>query len=82
MLKGTAKQTTLTATSVVEVDTPTGKVEVPIVYMSATIQSDGKFNIAQSIQNEEIYFQNTEIAKVDYDAFYEFALKVAKQKDE
>lgn len=81
MLKGTAKQTTLTATSVVEVDTPTGKVEVPIVYMSATIQSDGKFNIAQSIQNEEIYFQNTEIAKVDYDTFYEFALNVAKQKD-
>lgn len=82
MLKGTAKQTTLTATSVVEVNTPTGNVEVPIVYMSATIQSDGKFNIAQSIQNEEIYFQNTEIAKVDYDTFYEFALNVAKQKDE
>ena len=82
MLKGTTKQTTLTSTSVVDVDTATGRVEVPIVYMSATIQSDGKFNIAQAIQNDAIYFQNTEVAKTDYDEFYEAALAIAKNKNE
>lgn len=82
MLKGINKQTTIAATSVVDIDSPTGKTEVPIVYMSATIQSDGKFNIGQAIQNEEIYFQNTETAKADYDKFYELALEIAKDKNE
>ena len=82
MIKTTNKQTTINATSVVLVNTPTGEVEVPVNYMNATIQTNGKFAINQAIQNEEIYFQHLEEVSEDYTTFYNYVVELAKKEME
>lgn len=81
MISEIKKQITVNAVSVVEVETPTGTVSTPIVYMSASVQSNGKINIAQSIQNEELYLSNLNTANDDYNTFYQSVLQLTKNKD-
>ena len=52
MINSLNKQLTISATSAVTVNTPTGNVNVPINYMQATIQSDGRISVNQAIQND------------------------------
>ena len=43
----------------------------PYVYFSATINEDGKSNVAYAIQNEEIFSMNEEIFEADRKEFEE-----------
>ena len=61
----TTKTISLNGTSTVEVN----GVKTPVVYFNAQIQSDGKYNINQSVQNVELYKSNKETVKADYDEF-------------
>ena len=79
MINTLNKQLTITATSVVTANTPTGNVEVPINYMQATIQSDGRLSINQAIQNDKVFFENLEDASKDYAAFYNHVIGIAKE---
>lgn len=65
MLNGFSKQINLSATSDIEVD---GKNNV-VMYMSATITSNGDVNINQSIRNKELYIANQETVDADYADF-------------
>lgn len=80
MIKSLTKQTTVNATSVVTVSAATGDTEVPINYMSASIQTNGKFTINQAIQNEEIYFQHIDDANTDYNTFRDLVVELAKSE--
>ena len=82
MINTLNKQLTITATSVVTANTPTGNVEVPINYMQATIQSDGRISINQAIQNDKVFFENIEDAKLDFNAFYDHVIALAKDSKE
>ena len=44
-------------------------VKTPVAYFNAQIQSDGKYNINQSIQNVDAYKANRDAVKADYDEF-------------
>lgn len=44
-------------------------VKTPVAYFNAQIQSDGKYNINQSIQNVDAYKSNKDAVKADYDEF-------------
>ena len=61
----TKKTISINGTSTVEVN----GVKTPVVYFNAQIQSDGKYNINQSVQNVELYKSNKETVKADYDEF-------------
>ena len=61
----TTKTISINGTSTVEVN----GVKTPVTYFNAQIQSDGKYNINQSVQNVELYKSNKETVKADYDDF-------------
>ena len=61
----TTKTISINGTSTVDVN----GVKTPVVYFNAQIQSDGKYNINQSVQNVELYKSNKETVKADYDEF-------------
>ena len=61
----TTKTISINGTSTVEVN----GVKTPVAYFNAQIQSDGKYNINQSVQNVELYKENKEAVKADYDEF-------------
>ena len=61
----TTKTISINGTSMVEVN----GVKTPVVYFNAQIQSDGKYNINQSIQNVDAYKSNKDAVKADYDEF-------------
>ena len=65
MLNGLTKSINLSATSDIEVD---GKNNV-VMYMSATINSNGDVNINQSIRNKELYIANQDVVDADYAEF-------------
>ena len=65
MLNSFSKSITLSATSDIEVD---GKNNV-VMYMNATINSNGDVNINQSIRNKELYIANHETVDTDYIEF-------------
>ena len=62
MLNSFSKSITLSATSDIEVD---GKNNV-VMYMNATINSNGDVNINQSIRNKELYISNQDVVDADY----------------
>ena len=59
------KSINFSGTSSIEVN----GVKTPVAYFNAQIQSDGKYNINQSIQNVDAYKANKDIVKADYDEF-------------
>ena len=59
------KSINFSGTSSVEVN----GVKTPVTYFNAQIQCDGKYNINQSVQNVELYKENKEAVKADYDEF-------------
>ena len=61
----TTKTISINGTSTVEVD----GVKTPVAYLNAQIQSDGKYNINQSVQNVDVYKANKDTVKADYDEF-------------
>ena len=61
----TTKTISINGTSTVEAN----GVKTPVTYFNAQIQSDGKYNINQSVQNVELYKSNKETVKADYDEF-------------
>ena len=61
----TTKTISINGTSTVEVN----GVKTPVEYFNAQIQSDGKYNINQSVQNVELYKSNKDTVKADYDEF-------------
>ena len=61
----TTKTISINGTSTVEVN----GVKTPVAYFNAQIQSDGKYNINQSVQNVELYKSNKDTVKADYDEF-------------
>ena len=61
----TTKTISINGTSTVDVN----GVKTPVTYFNAQIQSDGKYNINQSVQNVELYKSNKETVKADYDEF-------------
>ena len=65
MLNSFSKSITLSATSDIEVD---GKNNV-VLYMNATINSNGDVNINQSIRNKELYISNQDVVDADYTEF-------------
>ena len=65
MLNSFSKSITLSATSDIEVD---GKNNV-VMYMNATINSNGDVNINQSIRNKELYISNQDVIDADYTEF-------------
>ena len=65
MLNSFSKSITLSATSDIEVD---GKNNV-VMYMNATINSNGDVNINQSIRNKELYISNQDVVDADYTEF-------------
>ena len=61
----TTKTISINGTSTVDVN----GAKTPVAYFNAQIQSDGKYNINQSVQNVELYKSNKETVKADYDEF-------------
>ena len=61
----TTKTISINGTSTVDVE----GVKTPIVYYNAQIQTDGRFNINKSIQNEELYKANKDEMNTDRDEF-------------
>ena len=59
------KSINFSGTSSIEVN----GVKTPVAYFNAQIQSDGKYNINQSIQNVDAYKSNKDVVKADYDEF-------------
>lgn len=59
------KSINFSGTSSIEVN----GVKTPVAYFNAQIQSDGKYNINQSIQNVDAYKSNKDAVKADYDEF-------------
>ena len=61
----TTKTISINGTSSVEVN----GVKTPVVYFNAQIQSDGKYNVNYSVQNDELYKANKATVKADRDEF-------------
>ena len=61
----TTKTISINGTSSIEVD----GVKKTLAYFNAQIQSDGKYNINQSVQNVDVYKTNKDAVKADYDEF-------------
>ena len=61
----TTKTISINGTSSVEVN----GVKTPVAYFNAQIQSDGKYNINQSVQNVDVYKTNRDAVRADYDEF-------------
>ena len=61
----TTKTISINGTSTIEVN----GVKTPVTYFNAQIQSDGKYNINQSIQNVDAYKANKDAVKADRDEF-------------
>ena len=61
----TTKTISINGTSTVEVN----GVKTPVTYFNAQIQSDGKYNINQSVQNVDVYKANKDAVKADRDEF-------------
>ena len=61
----TTKTISINGTSTVEVN----GVKTPVTYFNAQIQPDGKYNINQSVQNDELYKANQDAGKADRDEF-------------
>lgn len=61
----TAKTISINGTSTVEVD----GVKKTAAYFNAQIQSDGKYNINKSIQDDALYKAYKDVVKTDYDEF-------------
>ena len=59
------KTISINGTSSVDVE----GVKTPIVYYNAQIQTDGRFNVNKSIQNEELYKANKDEMNTDRDEF-------------
>ena len=59
------KSINFSGTSSIEVN----GVKTPVAYFNAQIQSDGKYNINQSVQNVDAYKSNKDAVKADYDEF-------------
>ena len=70
MLNSFSKSITLSATSDIEVD---GKNNV-VMYMNATINSNGDVNINQSIRNKELYISNQDVVDADYTEFKTYVM--------
>ena len=69
------KSINFSGTSSIEVN----GVKTPVAYFNAQIQSDGKYNINQSIQNVDAYKANKEQVDADFTEFeqkvFEFAVQ-------
>ena len=65
MLNNFSKSINLSATSDIESE---GKNNV-VMYMNATVNSNGDVNINQSIRNKELYIANQELVDADYVEF-------------
>lgn len=65
MLNNLSKSITLSATSDIEAD---NKVNT-VMYMNATITSNGDINVNQSIRNKDLYVSNQETVDADYEEF-------------
>ena len=65
MLNSFSKLINLSATSDIEVDEKNNVV----MYVNATINSNGDVNINQSIRNKELYITNQETVDADYSEF-------------
>ena len=61
----TTKTISINGTSTVEVN----GAKTPVAYFNAQIQSDGKYNINQSIQHVDAYKANKDAVKADRDEF-------------
>ena len=61
----TTKTININGTSSVEVN----GVKTPVAYFNAQIQSDGKYNVNYSVQNDELYKANKATVKADRDEF-------------
>ena len=61
----TTKTISINGTSSVEVN----GVKTPVAYFNAQIQSDGKYNINQSVQNVDVYKANRDAVRADRDEF-------------
>ena len=61
----TTKTISINGASSIEVD----GVKKTLAYFNAQIQSDGKYNINQSVQNVDVYKTNKDAVKADYDEF-------------
>lgn len=59
------KTISINGTSSVEVN----GVKTPVVYFNAQIQTDGKYNVNYSVQNDELYKANKDSVKADRDEF-------------
>ena len=59
------KSINFSGTSSIEVN----GVKTPVAYFNAQIQSDGKYNINQYVQNVELHKANKDAVKTDYDEF-------------
>ena len=71
----TTKTISINGTSTVEVN----GVKTPVAYFNAQIQSDGKYNINQSIQNVDAYKANKEQADADFTEFEQKVFEAAVQ---
>ena len=65
MLNNFSKSINLSATSDIESE---GKNNI-VMYMNATVNSNGDVNINQSIRNKELYIANQELIDADYVEF-------------
>lgn len=61
----TTKTISINGTSSVDVN----GVKTPVAYFNAQIQSDGKYNINQSVLNVELHKENKDAVKADYEEF-------------
>ena len=61
----TTKTISINGTSTVDVN----GVKTPVAYFNAQIQADGKFNINESVQDEELYDANEETVDADMTEF-------------
>ena len=61
----TTKTISINGTSSVELN----GVKTPVVYFNAQIQTDGKYNVNYSVQNDELYKANKGTIKTDRDEF-------------
>ena len=61
----TTKTISINGTSTVEVN----GVKTPVAYFNAQIQTDGRFNINESVQDEALYDANEETVDADLKEF-------------
>ena len=69
------KSINFSGTSSIEVN----GVKTPVAYFNAQIQSDGKYNINQSIQKVDAYKANKEQVDADFTEFDQKAFEAAVQ---